>query len=277
MPKGIIDAGHGGFDPGAVGPTGVQEKVITLAVAKKAAEVLRGAGVDVLFTRDSDKLLAGTINADLGMRYKIANQAKADVFVSIHCNSAADPKANGTETFYCTGSPAGAKLAEHIQNRLITALGLRNRGVKSATFAVLRGTNMPAALVELAFISNPTEEGLLETPAFQDKAALAIADGVLDFLNIKPQNASATTKISVGGKVLNGMIMDESTWAPVREFANALGYPVSWDAQKGVTVGGIKIDVRLVDGVSYAPVRYLAESLGKKVSWDAASRKVVII
>lgn len=255
----------------------MQEKVITLAVAKKAAEVLRGAGVDVVFTRDSDKLLAGTINADLGMRYKIANQAKADVFVSIHCNSVADPKANGTETFYCTGSPAGAKLAEHIQNRLITALGLRNRGVKSATFAVLRGTNMPAALAELAFISNPTEEGLLETPAFQDKAARAVADGVLNHLNIKPQNAPAVTKIQVGDKILNGMIMDESTWAPVREFANVLGYPVSWDAQKGVTVGGIKIDVRLVDGVSYAPVRYLAESLGKKVSWDAASRKVVII
>jgi N-acetylmuramoyl-L-alanine amidase len=85
-----------------------------------------------------------------------------------------------------------------------------------------------------------------------------------------------TVEIQVGGKALTGILMDEATFAPVREFGNALGHPVSWDATKGVSVGGVKVDVRLVGNVSYAPVRYLAESLGKKVSWDAASGKVVI-
>ncbi len=83
-------------------------------------------------------------------------------------------------------------------------------------------------------------------------------------------------KISVGGKVLDGVILNDNlTYAPVRAFGGALGFPVVWDPQKGVTIGGIKVDVKVINGTSYAPVRYLAESLGKTVTWDGT--KVVIV
>jgi len=191
--KVCIDPGHGGYDPGAVGPGGVQEKVITMAVSQKVAGILRSAGINVILTRGTDKLLANSINADLGMRCKVANQAKADVFVSIHCNSAADKSATGTEVFCNKGSVFGHKLAEAIHARLIPALGLHDRGVKQANFAVLRGTDMPATLVELAFISNPTEEGLLEEVAFQDKAAQAIAKGTATYAGITLTKTNTAT------------------------------------------------------------------------------------
>lgn len=234
--KVCIDPGHGGRDPGAVGPSGVQEKVVTLAVAKKVASILRSAGIDVVLTRDADKLLHDNINTDLGMRYKIANQAKADVLVSIHCNSAANSAANGTETYHYTGSVAGAKLATAIQSCLVPALGLRDRGVKQANFAVLRGTNMPAVLIELAFISNPTEEGLLETPMFQDKAARAIAEGVADYFMFELPTRD-TPQIRAGNKIFDGIIVGGVTYAPVRAIAEALGRKVVWDNKtKVVTI-----------------------------------------
>lgn len=84
-------------------------------------------------------------------------------------------------------------------------------------------------------------------------------------------------KIQVGGKILDGIILsDNLTYAPVRAFGETLGFPVVWDAQKGVTVGGIKVDVQVISGTSYAPVRILAESLGKTVVWDSATQNVVI-
>lgn len=206
-----------------------------MAVAKKVASILRSADVDVVLTRDTDKLLADTINADLGMRCKVANHAKADIFVSIHCNSSTNPSANGTEIYYCTGSSTGYRLAAAIKSYLLPALGLRDRGIKQANFAVLRSTNMPATLVELTFISNPTEEGLLESPAFQDKAARAIAEGVADYLGIELP-ANDVPKIRVGKKELSGIIVDGTTYAPVRAIAEALGRKVIWDNDAKVVV-----------------------------------------
>lgn len=88
---------------------------------------------------------------------------------------------------------------------------------------------------------------------------------------------SKIVKIQVGGKILDGiMLSDNLTYAPVRAFGETLGFPVVWDAQKGVTVGGIKVDVQVISGTSYAPVRILAESLGKTVVWDSATQNVVI-
>jgi hypothetical protein len=75
-------------------------------------------------------------------------------------------------------------------------------------------------------------------------------------------------KVHVGGKVLDGIVLDGLTYVPVREFGNALGFPVSWDAAKGVSVGGVKVEVQMIDGTSYAPVRYLVESLGKQIVWN---------
>ena len=179
-----LDPGHGGKDPGAIGPTGVQEKDVNLAVAKKVACLLQPV-MGVSLTRDTDKALGDTISADLSARANMVNQGGADVFVSIHCNSADASSAHGTETHSYPNSVDGKLLAQKLQSRLVAAFGLTDRGCKESNFAVLRQTYMPAALVELAFISNPTEEALLESEEFQNKAAQAIAQGVCDFLGVE--------------------------------------------------------------------------------------------
>lgn len=188
----VIDPGHGGRDPGAIGPTGLQEKVITLPVAKRVAEILQGAGIDARLTRDSDKHFATSLSADLSARAKIANQAGASVFVSIHCNSSTNWSATGTETYHFPGSAEGQRLAGCLQRQLVTTLGLKDRGVKQENFAVLRESAMPAALVELAFISNPQEEEVLKSAEAQEKAAWAIAQGIGEYLGVEVTPPVAT-------------------------------------------------------------------------------------
>src|SRR5215475_10536405 len=145
-----LDSGHGGKDSGAVGPTGLRECDVVLDIVKKMGTILDGMGYDVSFTRLSD------IFVELGERCRIANSLKCDYFVSIHCNSNG-PTAEGIETLY--KSDAGKKLANPIQNNLIKDTGERDRGLKlRGDLAVLNGTNMPAVLVEVGFISNPKTE-----------------------------------------------------------------------------------------------------------------------
>jgi N-acetylmuramoyl-L-alanine amidase len=248
MKKVVLDPGHGGPDPGAIGPTGVQEKVITLAIAKEVADLLKPV-VEVKLTRVDDRALAGTVSADLSARAAMANTWAADCFVSIHCNSATNREAAGTEVFCFTLGGQGERLAKVIHGKLIPALGLPDRGVKTANFAVLRQTKMPACLVELAFISNPTEEALLESPDFQEKAARAIAQGIADFLEVQlrpgfeqtpaPADPPAkdTVKVVAGNKAIEGVLINGTTYAPVRDLAQALGKKVRWvQEQKTVVV-----------------------------------------
>ena len=175
----VIDPGHGGKDPGAVGPSGIKEANINLQVALMVAEKLQKAGLSVKLTRTTDTFV------DLQPRCDIANSFGADYFVSIHCNSAGTPEAKGTETYCYKFGGKGEILAKAIQAELIAATGRANRGVKTANFYVLRQTNMPAALTELAFISNPEEERLLGSPDYQEKCATAIAGGIGKVIGIK--------------------------------------------------------------------------------------------
>jgi N-acetylmuramoyl-L-alanine amidase len=103
------------------------------------------------------------------------------VFLSIHCNAFSSPSANGTETFYYPRSDTDALLAQDLQDALVAANGLHDRGISDANFYVVKHSSVPSALVELAFISNYNEEGLLASPDFQDKLALAIARGLGKF------------------------------------------------------------------------------------------------
>jgi len=179
-----IDPGHGGKDPGAIGPTGVHEADVNLAVARKVSELLQPVMTAIL-TRDANYALGSSLGGDLSARANKANQSGADVFVSIHCNAAADATAHGTETHCYPGSVKGAVLAQCLQDRLVPALGLADRGTKQSNFAVLRQSKMPSALVELAFISNSVEEKLLQSEDFQNRAAMAIARGICDFLGVE--------------------------------------------------------------------------------------------
>lgn len=181
-----IDPGHGGYDSGAVGSTGIKEKDITLKVAQKTGSILESKGIKVVYTRTSDKVSwPSSEGLDLKKRTEIANSMNPNYFVSIHCNSVDNaPYAKGTETYYSSGSVLGEKLATNIQNELIKKLSTTNRGTKTANFYVLRNSNSPAILTELEFISNPETEKDLNSEEFQNKCAQAIANGVLISLGL---------------------------------------------------------------------------------------------
>lgn len=178
----MIDAGHGGQDPGAVGPRGTKEKDITLKLAKLVGDFLTQAGIKVEYTRFTDVYISLTERAIM------ANKARADYFVSIHINSAESITASGTETFALAPGGEGEKLAKAINDSLVNHINLPNRGVKFAKFDVLKLTNMSAALTEVCFISNHADEERLKDEGFLNKAALGIAKGIVSFLGINWQD-----------------------------------------------------------------------------------------
>ncbi len=171
--KVCLDPGHGGEDPGAVGPTGLKEKDVNLKVALKLKALLEAEGASVLLTRADDRYVS------LSDRCQIANSWRADIFVSIHHNSVSDPSVNGTETLI---SPAAGdftrQLANSIQAELVAELKLTNRGVKERSLYVLNNTFMPAVLTEASFISNPDEEKRLRDDAYLEREARAILRGI---------------------------------------------------------------------------------------------------
>ena len=218
----VLDAGHGGRDAGAIGPHGVREKEVTLEVVRRLANRLGSVpGLRVVLTRDDDQFVA------LGERTRIANREHADLFVSIHANSAENRTAEGFETYFLSAAKTedarrvarmensavryenpsidpeslgelnfilwdlaqneylreSSTLAESVQEEIDRRLALRSRGVKQAGFFVLNGAFMPAILFEMAFISNPKEESLLDDPAFQTRIADGIAESLLAHLD----------------------------------------------------------------------------------------------
>lgn len=165
----FINPGHGGRDPGAIGAAGSKERDINAKIAKAAAESLKAAGHTVIVYQQERQL------ADVAEQ---ANASKASLFVSIHCNSAGNKNATGTETWHYTGCATGKATAAAIQREVVETLGTRNRGVKSSrSLYVLRKTTMPAVLVEVGFISNAAEEkAIIENAA---EIGQAIAAGIM--------------------------------------------------------------------------------------------------
>lgn len=214
----VIDAGHGGFDSGAVGENGLEEKDITLDLARRLHEILKREGrIKSFLTRTGDYYIP------LSARTVTANQYRADLFISLHINANKNRNPRGSETYFCSEKASSAEaqkvaalenavlkydepykekpgyidieeflfkfeqklnwsesgaFAEHFQNRLEQQLPFRSRGVHSANFYVLRRAKMPAILLETGFISNPDNEAMLRRPAFREKIAGAIARGV---------------------------------------------------------------------------------------------------
>ena len=180
----VLDPGHGGKDPGAISATGVKEKDVNLDIARKAAEYLKKEGATVILTRSGDSFL------ELADRPKVADKNKADLFISIHSNSNPSSQVSGTSTYYVRDAAKGADqaktegmyLARYLQSALTSTLGRLDKGVLYANFAVLTRSNVPAALVETAFLSNPEEERMLKEEAFRDRAAQALVKGIKAYL-----------------------------------------------------------------------------------------------
>lgn len=164
----VVDAGHGGIDKGARGIDGSLEKKYTLDTAKRIERGLRSKGYRVIMTRKGDYFVP------LPMRAAISNRQRGAIFVSVHYNDATRSVPSGTETYYFNSR--SYPLAAHIQRELSRVS--YNRGVKRARFHVLRNNAKPAALVELGFLSNPTEARRIRSGSYRQRLADAVVRGV---------------------------------------------------------------------------------------------------
>ncbi|MBU1869131.1 MAG: N-acetylmuramoyl-L-alanine amidase [Candidatus Omnitrophica bacterium] len=216
--KAVIDPGHGGHDPGAIGRTGLKEKEVNLDIAKRLANLLRSAGVEVLMTRTSDRFIP------LPDRIGMANSANADLFISVHANANPSRKLCGFEVYYVAPSVSDSSRAVsaaksaplHIESSCFASnshnlkaivwdmiftqaraesielsrsicrstdanMDVRIIGVKAARFQVLKGARMPAVLVEVGFLSNREEEGKLKSGYYRQKIAEGIMDGIRNY------------------------------------------------------------------------------------------------
>ena len=175
----IIDAGHGGPDPGAVGRDNLRETDITLDVAQQVAQQLENMGIATRMTR------TGEYDLDLAPRVNMAEQLNATLFVSIHANSISleRPDVSGLETYYYD---SGLNLAKDIHQTILDATGMKDRGVRKARFYVLTRTSMPAVLVETGFVTGMEDANNFRNPRFRSQMAEAIARGVSQYLNVMP-------------------------------------------------------------------------------------------
>jgi len=176
-----VDPGHGGSATGAIGPSGFQEKEANLDIGLRLRDILAANGFQVIMTRTTD------VDVSLQGRCDIGNNAGASIFVSIHNNAGGGGSGNGTETYYWKSgsdySPEGQVLASCIHEEVMKQVTTSDRGVKGANFYVLRNSLMPSALVEGAFIDNPSEEQLLKDPNFRQQIAQGVYNGILKYFN----------------------------------------------------------------------------------------------
>lgn len=176
-----IDPGHGGRDPGAIGPSGLRESDVVLDISRRVRDLLARDGLRVVMVREED------IFMELPDRPRMAREAGASIYVSIHANAHGRATVNGSETYYLT--PQSLVLAQMIQDELGIVLGLPSRGIKTGNFLVLRDSGIPSVLVETAFISNADDEIRLKDGAFRQALAGAIHRGIMRFLAIYPAPA----------------------------------------------------------------------------------------
>ncbi len=175
----MLDPGHGGKDPGAIGLNGLREKDVILPIAQRVAAILEQQGIRAILTRNSDYFV------DLAPRVEMAQQGQADLFVSIHANAIARrPDVNGLETYYYSN---GQRLAQTIHNNILQNVDVNDRGVRQARFYVLRNNPMPAVLVEVGFVTGRRDEPRLATSDYQNRMAQAIAGGILQYIQQNPQ------------------------------------------------------------------------------------------
>lgn len=229
-----IDPGHGGNDPGAIGPNGLKEKDVTLAVGLKLDELLKFNGFDTVITRKDDTYV------ELKEREKILDQAKCDIAVSIHCNGSESASANYIATFIVARGGKAETLAIFVQRYLAKATGFENGGIRVGNFHIVRETNMPAVLPEMGFITNPKQEQWLRKSENQYLLAKAIALGICDYFGMpfkEPKKEEFKAHIidihgnkhQVPEEDLKNI--DGQTWVKMCTAAELAGAAVSYDKE----------------------------------------------
>ncbi|MCL6588454.1 MAG: N-acetylmuramoyl-L-alanine amidase [Firmicutes bacterium] len=184
----VIDAGHGGGDPGAKSPHGLIEKDLNLDVALRLKKYLSRAGIYTIMIRETDRdFFDAPLNIshkkrrDLTYRIGIANRTRADLLISIHANSFPQVIYRGAQTFYNPKDLESKLLAEAIQNQLVRWLGPNRRRAKTGDYRVLNDIKMPGVIVEIGFLSNAEEARQLSSPAYREKIAAAIYHGIIAY------------------------------------------------------------------------------------------------
>jgi len=181
----IIDAGHGGWDPGKKGTKGEDEKDINLRVAEKLQKYLEQSGATVFVTRLEDEALGQKKQGDMKERKLIANESGGDILISIHQNAFPQTAPKGAQVFYHNRSEEGKILAACIQASLKTSVDGENKreSKENKSYYILRTTTIPAVIVECGFLSNPTEEQKLNEEGYQESVAWAIYKGIVDYFS----------------------------------------------------------------------------------------------
>lgn len=182
----VIDPGHGGIYPGACS-NGVREATVNLAVALKLRDRLVQTGATVILTRTDDTNLAppgSSLSEDLKARVDVAKNAGADIFLSLHSNANKDTAVAGVISFYPIGHLDS--LARAIEAPLVKATGAVNGGIRPANFYVLRNSEIPAALIEMGFLTNAMEADRLKSDDYQDLLADGLFDGILTYFTVNP-------------------------------------------------------------------------------------------
>lgn len=180
----VIDPGHGGFDVGTIGLTyGISEKEVNLTVAQNIKRELEKRTVaTVILTRDKDIGLGRDQRESLQKRIQIADDASADLYISIHHDAFTDPNVNGITTHYSSYHNESKNLAEIMQTSIFNqSINAKNRGVRDSDYYVLKNNTAPAVLLELGFTSNKEDEMRMVSKDFQNKTAISIADGIIEF------------------------------------------------------------------------------------------------
>ena len=173
----FIDAGHGGGDPGGIGPMGLPESFVNLSIALKLKKFLEAKGIKTEIDRTSN------INLSLQERAEEANRSGANLFIGLYCNSTVVPYLYGTTSYYF--HPGSYRFAEYLNSYISSTLNLKNDGIKKDDLYVLRFTRMPAVVIEYAYISNPYEEGLLGSSTFRRLIANGIANAVYKYFVVE--------------------------------------------------------------------------------------------
>lgn len=203
MSRGTINFGHGQkadgtFDPGSIGSTGLKESDVVKAVGTIVVSELRRLGHTINVIQSGD--LWAVVDS--------SNEFNSDWFVSIHNNSFGDKTAHGIEVHVSALGKDAEKIARAIQSQLISATGLTDRGIKVTGLYVNKYTNCPSCLVELPFISNPTEEALLANPEFQRKCAIAIVKGIQQYLGLEYLKSTSTPSPTPSTSVMFRVVVD---------------------------------------------------------------------
>lgn len=249
-----IDDGHGLETAGKRTPTLpdgtiMKENEFNRRVAHLLAVHLIRCGIDILMVAPSDA------DTPLSVRTDVANKAKVDFYISIHANAFGAGGFNsvrGIETFYCPGSVKGEKAARIIHKHLIGGTKLPDRGVKTANFQVLKYTDMPAVLVECAFMTNLEDARLLLTDAYRGECGEELAKGVLEYLGSPFVEVAKPTPVVTKPEAL----------PVIQDCVNLAVNNWMITNQKGY----------LINGLTYVPIRFLAEQLDALVEWDAETR-----